>query len=251
MKLIFIDEFAGRQNKNLFGLSFVVIDNGHYRGLCDKFSDALKEIKWPQYKEFKGRFLFSGYTEGGKKLVQVEQTIDFVKTAVDFLSADKNAKCNIVSVYNEGGQGFENYIALLNAGIIKIRKLQNSQKKPIASGKQNACLFYDGFSDGWSKDGINRISKACMEKLAERNYYLCEGRATPVDSQNNCIGVCYADILSHLVCWKIETPNFDKEPSGQQTLFDLGDESTVQQKKIGTVREIISLVKEIKIEKII
>ena len=246
MKLIFIDEFSGRQNHSIFGLSFIVIDNNHYRGICEKFTKTIAALKWPEDKEFKGRFLFSGLSDEKtkSKIIESNETIDFVKNAVDFLSGDANSKCEIVAVYNEKGSGFENYCSLLGFGISKLKKLQET-KKSFSMGKQNACLFYDGFTDGWTKTGINRIGDTASISLKERQYYLIEGRATPVDSHNHCVGVCYADILSHLICWKIETPNFDDEK--QQTLFEPSEDS-VQKKKIQVVREIIGLVKSKKLK---
>lgn len=248
MKFVFVDEFKGKKDKKIFGLSLILIDSNHYCKICDDFASAIRDLGWPEDKEFKGKYIFSGYSDDStnKKLVEVEDTIDFVKGAIDFLSGNTNSKCEVVSVYNNKGQTFDNYCELLSLGILKLKKYPQNRKS-YSSGKNSVCLFYDGFNEGWKKNGINRISEVASGSFFSRNYFLVEKRATPVDSHNSCVGVCYADILAHLIAWKIETPDFAREEISQKTLFDGENEFTssdIQLKKIATVKDIIKLVKD-------
>ncbi len=247
MRLFFIDEFGGVKNRKLYGLSIVCLDNSKYRSIYDNFSSSLKKIGWPEQDEFKGRLLFSkNNTEG--KIITTEEIIDFVKIAVDFLSG-KNSKCEIISIYNEDGNDFKNYCNLLGNGISKIAS--RSKKNPQ---KGNCCLFYDGFQEGWKINNINKISKISAEKLKNKNYFLIEKRATPVDSHNECVGICYADILSFLIRWSIEMPSCDTlETIDKQIIVENNkskEKNTLKTKKNETIEEIMTLIKKIKIEKV-
>lgn len=235
MKLLFVDEFKGDKNKNIFGISLVCIDAIHYNCIRKSFRKSLKQNTWPMDIEFKGKYLFSRDPKGTGKAP--EEMIELTKEIINHLSGENNSKCTAISVYNEQGYSFENYCKLVEIAILKLPKA-TTQKL----GKNMTSLYFDEFNDGKNIDNQKKLSEFVGNALNDRNYSLTERAVTIVPSSNETPGICYADVLSYLSKWIIENPQDGNE---NINLFNLIEkQENIQKKKINTAYEIGDSIKK-------
>lgn len=114
----------------------------------------------------------------------------------------------------------------------------NPQKK---DGK-NLCIV---FTDHNSKVSSSEKLRNCVsEALEKRNYSLVEGEVVELQSSYHHVGLCYADLLAYLCQWTCTTKNVRQ---AQMSLFEEARISSNDEKKAETTREMLEIVKDIKI----
>lgn len=232
MKFIFIDEIEqNNKNENFFGLGAVIIDSANYSKFKNEASNHFKKLKWPENKEFKGRYLFSQKVD---KNITIDERINFVNEFSKMSVATKNARYSFLFTYNFNKKTKKNFLFLLDK-IIK-------QIPAPSKCKGDKCLvgvFYDN-TDLASVDEIcNTISNKLKKKLSIFERSFC------VDSDNHTFGIMAVDILCYLKSW-IELSEDDE--SAQKTLFGSATGS-INEKKLTTIKNIIANVKNIKVIK--
>lgn len=229
MKFLFIDEIQLQQkNEKFFGVGGLIIDSALYSKFKCEFQECLKSINWRKDREFKGRYLFS---QKGDKNVSVEKRIGFVKKIAELSIANKYARYSFTFSYNFKGKSESNYLLLLS----KIIKKISSPAKRRAD-KCLIAVYYDSDKCLNPKTVHKVIEDNLKSKLVifERPFY--------VDSDNNTCGILTVDILNYLKAWV----ELNDEKESQYTLFNF-NLSDNNQRKLNTIKEIISKVKNNKV----
>jgi len=232
MKFIFIDEIEQpNKNKSFFGLGAVIIDSANYSKFKNEASKHFKKLKWPEKTEFKGRYLFSQKVD---KNITIDERINFVNEFSKMSVATKNARYSFLFTYNFNKKTKKNFLLLLE----KIAKQIPAPPKC----KGDKCLvgiFCDNIDFVSATDVYNTISSKLKKKLTIFERPFC------VDSDNKTFGIMAVDILCYLKSW-VELSKDDD--SAQKTLFDSAIGS-IDKRKLTTIKEIISNVKNIKVIK--
>lgn len=232
MKFIFIDEIEqNSKNKNFFGLGAIIIDSANYSKFKNEADNHFKKLKWPDNKEFKGRYLFSQKVD---KNITIDERINFVSEFSKMSVATKNARYSFLFTYNFNKKTKDNFLFLLG----KISKQISAPSKC----KGDRCLvgvFCDNTDLVNTEDIYNTISDKLKKKLTILERSFC------VDSDNNTFGIMAVDILCYLKSW-IELSEDDE--SAQKTLFGSAV-GNINEKKLITIKKIIANVKNIKVIK--
>jgi len=243
MRLVFVDEFYGEANKNLFGLSVVKIDSCHYQPMQSEFEQKLKEAKWPLSTEFKGRYLFSRDPKGTGK--EPAEMVQLTESIIDSLSSESNSRCEAICVYNYSGFSINNYNHLLKAAIGKFQ-IGYSGKKDISSGKNLISFFLDGRSELFNKNNQKLIADSIYDPLTSKRYNLIERHVGVKDSDNYTTGIIFSDTLAYIGRWVIENPK-----AKDYTLLDLIETtSDKQKKKIDSAYKLKEKVKKFCFQKV-
>ncbi|RKX81149.1 MAG: hypothetical protein DRP57_12225 [Spirochaetes bacterium] len=232
MKFIFIDEIEQpNKNESFFGFGAVIIDSANYSKFKNEANKHFKKLKWPEKTEFKGRYLFSRKVD---KNITIGERINFVNEFSKMSVATKNARYSFLFTYNFSKKTKKNFLLLLE----KIAKQIPAPPKC----KGDKCLvgiFCDNIDFVSASDAYNTISSKLKKKLTIFERPFC------VDSDNKTFGIMAVDILCYLKSW-VELSKDDD--SAQKTLFDSAIGS-IDKRKLTTIKEIISNVKNIKVIK--
>lgn len=225
MKFVFVDEIeCSGKNAQFFGLGAVIINSNSYHKFKEHFESCFNKLRWNKDIEFKGKYLFS---KKGDNTVSVEKRIDFVKDLVIGFNASKNARLNCLFCRSYTGTDEAAYLGLLEKIVNKIKRDGSGHKSVV----------------GYFIDANNKIDKKKIIEIVDskklKGVSIFE-RPFFVDSDNYVPGVIAVDVFCYLKSW-IELNPSEK---GQLQLFS--SLSDMDSRKLVTIKEIISLIKNIK-----
>lgn len=230
MKLIFVDEINGNNeiDKNLYGLSIVMIDSTKYDTIREKFLKSLKKKKWPIEEEFKGKYLFSKNPAGQTKTP--DEMIELTQEILGWLTSETNTRGCVKFIYNRKKNSADNFITLLSKGLSSF---------PNCTVKKNAKHLVNVYVDNFqhSDKEKKQIDLAADEILEEKGFKLIESSVNFVNSNNKSTGIIYADVLAYICRWKVENPDVKNS-----TIIDLIENYTLN-KKIGTACNLYDALK--------
>lgn len=208
-----------------------MIDSANYSKFKNEISKYFKKLKWPENKEFKGRYLFSQKVD---KNITIDERINFVNEFSKMSVATKNARYSFLFTYNFNKKTKKNLLLLLE----KIAK----QIPAPAKCKRDRCLV-GIFCDNMDLASTDDVYKIISDKLKKRLTIF--ERQFCVDSDNRTFGIMAADILCYLKSW-VELNENDN--LAQKTLFSSAT-GNIDKRKLTTVKDIILNVKKIKVIK--
>jgi len=206
MKYVFIDELKHTKKEcDIYGLSFVIIDNSSYSKYKRGFYKHFNELGWDSKIELKGRYSFS---QKGDKNVPLEKRLEFVEKLFE-LSKSTSGKYSSAAVYYTVGVYKKNtteeyrYHDLLTKIIKTLPKQNASQAK---NGKNNLVFFID------NNDLLDINNLTCMidSELQKKNLYLVE-RPIFVKSDNLTPGILFADHVAYFIDNYLKTSEFNEK----------------------------------------
>ena len=225
MKFIFVDEIeCPEKNSKFFGLGAIVINSNNYHKFKEHFEACFNKLGWNKEIEFKGKYLFS---KKGDSSVSIEQRIDFVKELVGGFNASKNARLNCLFSCEYCGNGEGVYLDLLKKIVKKIKREGSAQKSVVG-------YFIDANEKIDKKKIISIVDseKTKGVSIFERPFF--------IDSDNYVPGIIAVDVFCYLKSWIA----LISDEKGQLDIF--GKIDAINIKKLDTVKEIISNIKNVK-----